>query len=129
MESDEIEALPTRELVGEIRRKAAELAGKELALAKAEMREELKHEVAMAGGIGVAGVLALVGLTMLFVTGALALGTVMAEWGAALIFAGLAFALGAIAFLLGWSRRVKDVMPKTRMSLKEDVAWTRDRLM
>src|SRR5207245_11208199 len=99
------------------------LAKKEFELGKTELRADLKSEVAMAKGLGVAGVCALCTLNMLLVTIALALGNVMAEWGAALLVAAIVLAVGTVFGLVGWGKRVKEPLQATRRSLTEDARW------
>ncbi len=65
---------------------------------------------------------------MMLVACALALGLVMAEWGAALIVAAVVVAVGSVAGLMGWSKRVRTPLESTRRSLKENVLWAKERL-
>jgi uncharacterized membrane protein YqjE len=120
----------TKELVAETGRKASLLVRKEIELAKAELRADLRAEVKMASGLGVAGVCALIGLELLLV--ALCFGLVEAGvlpgWAAALIVAAVVFAIGAAAGLWGWAKRVKQPLDATRRSLREDVQWARERM-
>lgn len=127
---DPLRSMQTRELVAETGRKASLLVRKELELAKAELRADLRSEIKMAGGLGVAGVCALIGLELLLV--ALAFGLmeagVLPGWAAALVIAGVVFAIGAAAGLWGWAKRVRKPLDATRRSLKEDVQWARERM-
>jgi uncharacterized membrane protein YqjE len=122
--------MQTRELVAETGRKVSLLVKKEIELAKAELRAQVRSEIKMASGLGVAGICALIGLEMLLV--ALAFGLmeagVLPGWGAALLIAGVVFAIGAAAGLWGWAKRVKKPLETTQRSLKEDVRWARERL-
>jgi hypothetical protein len=123
-----LEGMSNRELLGHIVESGTLLAKKEIELAKTELRADLKREVAMAKGLGVAGVCALCTLNMLLVAIALALGNVVAEWGAALIVAAAVLAVGTIFGAVGWGKRVKEPFGATRRSLKEGVTWAKERL-
>ena len=107
---------------------ATQLAKKEIELAKSELRADVRKEVAMAKGLGVAGLCALWTVSLMLVACALALGTVIAEWAAALIVAGVVLAVGTVAGLLGWGKRVKTPLEATRRTLKEDALWAKERL-
>ena len=120
--------MSNRELVSHVIENATLLAKKEIELAKIELRKDLKAEVAMAKGLGVAGLCAIWTVSMLLVAGALALGTVMAEWGAALIVAAVVLAVGTVFGLMGWGKRVQQPLEATRRSLKEDARWAKERL-
>jgi hypothetical protein len=123
-----VEGMTNRELVGHVIESATLLAKKEIELAKAELKRDLKAEIAMAKGLGVGAVCALCTVNMLLVAAALALGTVMAEWAAALIVAAAVLAVGTVVGLIGWGKRVKTPLESTRRSLKEDALWAKERL-
>jgi uncharacterized membrane protein YqjE len=122
--------MQTRELVTEAGRKASLLVKKEIELAKAELRAQVRSEIKMASGLGVAGLCALIGLEMLLV--ALALGLmeagVLPGWAAALVIAGVVLAIGAAAGLWGWAKRVRKPLETTQRSVKEDVRWAREQM-
>jgi uncharacterized membrane protein YqjE len=127
---DSLRQVQTKELVAETGRKASLLVRKEIELAKAELRANVRSEIKMASGLGVAGICALIGLEMLLV--ALALGLmeagVLPGWAAALIIAGVVLAIGAAAGLWGWAKRVRKPLETTQRSVKEDVRWARERM-
>lgn len=122
------EALSTRELIGEVASKVGLLARKEIELAKTELRADVKKEVAMASGLGIAGVCALITVNLLCVAAVLALATVIPGWGAAIVVAAVVLAIGTIAGLVGWGKRVKSPLDTTRKTLKEDLRWTREKI-
>jgi hypothetical protein len=64
----------------------------------------------------------------MLVASALALGTVLAEWAAALIVAAAVLAVGTVAGLIGWKKRVTNPLESTRRSLREDALWAKERL-
>ncbi len=128
--ADPLRSMATKDLVTEAARKAGALARKEVELAKAELRTDLRNEVKMASGLGAAGLFAIWGVELLLVAVVLALmeAGVLPGWAAALIVAAVVFAIGAAIGLWGWSRRVKKPLDATRRSLGEDVRWARERI-
>jgi uncharacterized membrane protein YqjE len=126
----ELRALPTRDLVTRLAQRASELARCEIALAKAEVKQDLRSEIRMASGLGIAGVCAIwtVALLLVAIVFALAESGTMAGWLAALVVAGVVLAIGTVAGLVGWAKRVKTPLDATRRSLKEDVRWARERI-
>jgi len=123
-----LESMSNKELLQHITQNAVLLAKKEVELAKAELKADLKSEIAMAKGLGVAGLCAIWTVSMILVAVALALGKVMPEWAAALIVAAAVLLVGTIAGLVGWAKRVKDPLETTRRTLKEDVQWAKERI-
>ena len=120
--------MSNRQLVGHVIESATQLAKSEIELAKAELRADIKKEVAMAKGLGVAGLCALWSVGLMLVAVALALGKVLPEWAAALIVAAGVLAVGTIAGLVGWGKRVKQPLEATLRTLKEDARWAKERL-
>ena len=121
-------ALSTAELIKEITREVGVLVRKQIELAKAELREDVRAEAVAAGGLGVGAIAALLALNMIFVTIALALARVMPGWAAGLIVTGFLLGIAAIAALVGCSKRVRTPLERTRRSLQEDIKWTKERL-
>lgn len=113
----------TAELVSRLAGEAKSLVQTEIALAKSELRTEWKDELKMAAGLGVTVVLSLVTLTLLFAAIVLALAESLPGWGAALIVAAGTFVLGAIAGAIGWSYRVRKLLPRTQRTIEEDAQW------
>ncbi|SRR6266568_4281114 len=122
--------LSVKDLVTEIAQKASLLARKEVALAKAEVKEQFRAEVKTASGLGVAGVCALLTLNMLLVAGvfALAEAEIMRGWVAALLVGLVVLVIGTVAGLLAWRRRVREPLPATRRSVEENVRWAKERM-
>ena len=125
----DLRRLSTRELVVHLASKASLLARKEVALAKSEVREDLRSEIRMASGLGGAGVCALLVLQLLLVALVLGLAEagVLRGWLAALVVAAVVLAVGSVAGLLGWSRRVRQPLGATRRSLTEGMRWVKER--
>ncbi len=122
--------METKELVAETGRKASLLVRKEIELAKAELRADLRAEIKMASGLGIAGVCALLGIAMLLVAVVFALveGGLLPGWAASLVVAAAVFAIGAGAGLWGWAKRVRKPLDTTRQSLQENLRWAKDRI-
>jgi hypothetical protein len=125
-----LRALSARDLVMQLTRKASLLARKEVALARSEVKEDLRTEIRTATGLGVAGVCALCTLNLLLV--AVVLGLMQAEvmpgWAAALVVAAVVLLIGTAAGLVGWSRRVRQPLDTTRRSVQENLRWAKERV-
>jgi uncharacterized membrane protein YqjE len=118
----------TGELLGQLAHESGALMKKEIELAKAELRADIKREIKMAEGLGVAGICALATLNLLLVAVVLALAQEFLGWASALIVAAVVLAIGAVAGLVGWAKRVKKPLEKTEKTLKEDARWAKERL-
>ena len=127
---ERLRRLSTRDLVTELAHKASLLARKELALVKSEAREDLRREIRVARGLGVAGLCAVLTLQLLLVALALALAESGVVRGslACLLVAAVVLAIGTAAGLVGWARRVRAPLDATRRSVQENVRWVKERL-
>ena len=118
---------PLGELVAEAASEMSTLVRQELALAKAELREDAKAAGKGAGAFGAAGVLALFGLLFLSLAAMFALyeaGLSLAAAGG--IVGAVYVALAAVAAVVGKNSfgRVSGI-PKTAETIKEDVEWAK----
>ena len=118
----------TGELVSKLAHDTTELVKKQVELAKAEIRADLKSEVKTAEGLGVAGVCSIAVLNMILVAVVLALSDVMAGWAAALVVGGVMLAVGAIAAAVGWGKHVKRPLDRSMKELEEDARWAKERM-
>jgi len=82
-------------LLKQLAREIPLLFTKELALAKAEMRENLRATKAGIAAVATGGAVMLAGLVILLLAGVYGLSTVLAPWLSALI-------VGAAALVVGW---------------------------
>jgi len=123
----ELRAQPTRRLVQRAFSDARELVKDEIALAKAELRSDLKAELGMIKGLAVSALIALCVLNLLLVAVVLALAHVMPGWGAALVVGLVLTAAAAIIAVLAWRRRVVTPLERTRRTLRNDVHWMKER--
>jgi uncharacterized membrane protein YqjE len=120
-----VSALPTRELLSRIAENVKELVTTEVKLAKAELKVDVKDEVAAAKGLGAGALLGYAGVILLLVTAAMGLANVMPAWAAGLIVAGVLLAAAAIAGLIGWRKRIKSPLGRTRRQVTETLAWAK----
>jgi uncharacterized membrane protein YqjE len=120
----------TKDLVTQLAHKASMLARKEIELAKAELKADLRSEIKMASGLGVAGVCALVVLELLLTAIVFALfeAQVMPGWAASLLVAAVVLAVGTAAGLWGWAKRVRKPLDTTRRSLQDNVRFAKERI-
>jgi uncharacterized membrane protein YqjE len=117
------------ELVKSLSEQSAELARKEVELAKVEVSEKAKRTGIGAGLFGGAGVMALAAFAALTACFILALNLVVAAWAAALIVAGAYGILAGGLALSGKANLQKGTPPAPEQaveSTKEDVAWVKD---
>jgi Putative Actinobacterial Holin-X, holin superfamily III len=120
--------LRTLELVEEITKKGYLLAQKELALARAEIVEDIRSQIAMAKWLVGAGVAAVMGLTLLLVAVAAAVTPLTRPWLGPLVVGVVVLAVAAGLGLYGWRRRLQQPMALTRQSLKESWQWAKERV-
>jgi hypothetical protein len=122
--------LANRDLVAQLAEKASELARAEVALAKAEVRADIRSEIKMASGLGVAGVCAIWTVSLLLVAAVLGIAEagLLPGWAAALAVAAAVLLVGTIAGLVGWSKRVRTPLEKTRRTLQDNVQWAKERI-
>lgn len=120
--------ISTKELIGRIVSEGGALVKKEIELAKVELVADVKAEASMAKALGAGAVLALCGLNLALVTVILALSAVIPAWGAGLLVTGIVLVAAAIVSAVGWRKRVKQPLERTRRHLKEDAKWMKERL-
>ncbi len=127
---DPMRSASTKDLVTQLARKASLLAKKEVELAKAEVKADLRSEIKMASGLGIAGVCALMTLQLLLTAIVFALfeAQVMPGWAASLVVAAVVLAIGTAAGLWGWAKRVTKPLDTTRRSLQENVRFAKERI-
>ena len=124
----ETQSLSTRQLLTRLIETVSLLVTKEIELVRAEIKADLKAEIATVALLVAAGVVAVFGVTMLLVAAVFALTVWMPGWLAALAIAVLLLAIGGVLALVGWTRRVSMPLAVTRRTVKEDVEWAKDRL-
>jgi uncharacterized membrane protein YqjE len=117
----------TPELLRRFAQQSAELVRKEVTLAHAELRANVRQEVGAAKGLGVAGIGVIAAFTLLLVAAVDAIADRMEQplWAVALVGAGLVAAAAAVIGGVSWSRRVKQPLERTRRTLQDDVQWAK----
>jgi uncharacterized membrane protein YqjE len=123
------EAMGTADLVKELASDSSLLVERQLALAKMEVKNDLKKRVTTVETLGVSGVMAYAGLMMLLVAAAAAIGSATGHglWAGALIVAALLMLPAAIVGLRGY-RKLKsagDLLQRTRGEIDKEIAWTK----
>jgi uncharacterized membrane protein YqjE len=116
------------ELVSRVATDLSTLVRQELALAKAEVRQEAAQAGKAAGLFGVGAVAGLMTLLFLSLAAVFGLTYVVDEWLAALIV-GLAWGVIALVTVLLGRNEIKSVEPpeRTIKTVKEDVEWLKSR--
>src|SRR5262245_53840072 len=122
------QALSTRQLLMQLIETVSLLVRKEVELARAEIRADVKAELSMVALLVAGGVVAVFGVNMLLVAAVFALTVWMPGWLAALAVAVLLLVIGGVIGLVGWQRRVSVPLAVTRKVMKEDVQWAKERL-
>ena len=114
------------DLVRQLATDSATLVRQEMALAKAELRENVKSIARDAVMIAVGGVVALLGVLVLIAFLVMALGDALNEYWLGALIVGLAFLLIGGLMSVGFLKKLKheDVAPTRALdSLKEDKEW------
>ena len=122
------QSLSTRQLLTQLIETVSLLVAKEVELARAEIKADLKAELSMVTLLGAAGVVAVFCVNMLLVAAVFALTAWMPGWLAALGVAVVLLAIGGVLALVGWHQRVSVPLAVTRKTVKEDVQWAKERL-
>ncbi len=117
---------PVLQLVGDLLADVRILVRQEVALARAEIREELSHLLVIVALGGVAlGMLAVAGLWIL-IAATRAIATIF-QWPLSAVYAAVGAALaivGLVLLAIAWRQVYKlRVLPKTRETLKASTQW------
>lgn len=121
-------AEPVGELLSQLGHQMGELVGKEMQLARAELRDELTKGVKATASLSGAAVVGLVALVFLSSAAAWGLAEVMAPGWAFLIVGAAQLAVAGGLALIG-RRQVAAIDPvphQTLESLKEDARWAKN---
>lgn len=123
------EAMSSADLVKELTSNASLLVQRQVKLAKLEAKQEIKKGKTMAELFGVAGVCAYAGFILCLVAAALAIGAALdgRYWAGALIMAAAMFIPAIIAGLIGYEKRIKDPLPRSRAELSKEITWAKYR--
>lgn len=128
-ESSLPEAMSSADLVKELTSNASLLVQRQVKLATLEAKEELKKGKTMAELLGTAGLLAYAGAIILLVAAALGIGAALdgRYWAGALIVAGIVFIPAIVTGLVGYQKRLKNPLPRTRAELSKEISWAKYR--
>jgi putative superfamily III holin-X len=124
---ERVTRLSTAQLIKQIVAQTSLLARKQIALAKAELKADVRTEAKVAGGLGIAAIGAIVTVTLLLVTVVLALALVLPGWAAGLIVSGFMALAVAITAGVSWNRRIRKPLRHSRHELEADVRFTKER--
>lgn len=116
---------PTAELFREAVDETRELVRLEVELAKEELREEIGRAKIGAIALGAGGGLALSGVTMFFVTIAMAF---TMEWLAALIIGGILVVMAGVLALGGYKALPKRPLEQTKERIETDLKQLKERV-
>src|SRR4051812_17014705 len=108
---ERVTRLSTLGLMKEIAAQAGLLVKKQVQLARTEIKADARTEAKVAGGLGLAAVGAIITVTLLLVTAALALALVMPGWAAGLIVTGPVAAVVAVVAAGRWGRGGRPPLP------------------
>ena len=126
LERRQLESLSTAELVRHAIEEAKLLARAEVLHAKKELQEEIKAARTAGILLGAGVVLALVGLSALFIAAGLALP--LAAWLGVLLVGVVVLAVAGVMALMGVKRLPKRPLVHTQERLKTDITRTRETL-
>ena len=119
---------PVGELLAQLGHQVGELVGKEMQLARSELREELRKGVKATASLSAAAIVGLVAVVFLSSAAAWGLAEVMAPGLAFLIVGVVQVAVAAVLLLTG-RRQAAEVDPvphQTVETLKEDARWAKN---
>jgi len=119
-------SLTTGELMSQVIDRTRELVREEIALAKVEASEQIKRTVAMASALAVGAACGVFGIMVLIAAAVLGIAVALPAWLAAVIVGVALLVVAAIAAAVGWSRRVRVPLERTRRTTQEDIRWVKD---
>ena len=122
-----LDTTPTNQLVKELVQTMTGLVKTHVELAKTEAMAQARREARAGMFMASAGLVALYGLMFLLAAGAAALAIVLPTWLALLIVAVVTFGCAAAMGGIGYKKRVKRPLWRTRETIEEDVRWLKPR--
>jgi hypothetical protein len=123
------EAMSSADLVKELGSNASLLIQRQVKLARLEAKKELTKGKKMASLLGVAGLCAYAGVILCLVAAADAIGAALGErqWAGGLIVAAVVFIPAIALGLIGYQKRIKNPLPRTRAELSKEITWAKYR--
>lgn len=110
------------DLIKKTAKDLSELAQKEAQLAKYEGKQELEKELWVVSTAGLCAAVAFIGLNLALAAALLGL----FGWKVTCIIGAVLLVLGSCAGLFVWSKRVKQPVPYTQETLREDAKWLKE---
>ena len=127
-ETPPLHSAPTLDLLRQVLRTGTQLVEKDIELARAELKVDLRAQLRMVGRIAAAVLLVLLAINLILVAVVLALARVMPGWLAALVVVVLLLAGAAALGWAAWRGRSGAPLAATRKKVKEDLEWAKERL-
>ena len=118
----------TADLVREVASTASALVGKEVELARVELKNDFASELATLKSFGVAAVAGLLALDALLIAAVIALLPYVDGRLAAVAIAGVFALVAIVAGMVAWRHHVRKPLARTRKTVEEDVQWAKERL-
>jgi hypothetical protein len=120
------EAMPLRELVKELLANTSALVQRQVKLAADEGKNHAKRGRKSLALLAVAAALGYGGLVVLAVAAALAVGAALDRpWLGALIVGGALLVFAGAVAAVGWSRRVRVPLRRSREELQRELTWAK----
>ena len=118
----------TADLVREVASTASALVGKEVELARAELKNDFASELATLKSFAVAAVAGVLALAALLIAAVIALMPYVDGRLAAVAIAAVFAFVAIVAATIGWRHHVTNPLDRTRKTVEEDVQWAKQRL-
>jgi hypothetical protein len=116
--------MQTSALIRELLSNGSLLMKRQLALARIEVRSDVKKERKSLELMGVAAAIGYAAIVLCLVAAALAIGEALGRpWAGALIVGGALLLAGGALASVGWFRRVRTPLPRTRNELTRERTW------
>jgi hypothetical protein len=123
-------AMSTRDLLREIASNGSLLIKRQVKLAQLEGRRNLDKEKTAVELLGSGGAVAYAGVILLLVAAALGIGDALdgRYWAGALIVGGALLVVASILGAIGWARRVKKPLRRSRREIDKELSWANTQL-
>jgi hypothetical protein len=124
------ESMETVALVKDTMDSVVRLLAQQIALLKLEAEQQLAQERRMLVMVGLAMFLGLAGVLLLLLSLTFAVGVALdgRHWAGALLVAVPLLVAAVTLGVLGWRRRIRQVLPRTASHLEKEMQWARTRL-
>jgi hypothetical protein len=122
--------MASRDLLRELLSNGTLLLKRQLRLAEMEARRDAKTGKRSLEMLGAAGLVGYAGAIVILVAAALGLGEALGgrHWAGALIVAAILLAIAGVLAPVGWWRRVKKPLRRSREELNKELTWANSQL-